>query len=193
MPKRNQPRTENSRRLAALLERIRTDILGLGRADMALRLGEVCRNDAFGTPVANFTQDLVLNLERMEIGIRYVHLETYGRLLGVPSGIILLISRFSTDRDDEADIMDLEKLLQGLLVVCAVARAENRSLGAQDFKSLSDIVAVERPQRGRPVSQEDLPPDATTIERLRAAKRLSEKRGFDPLRGLALFEPKSEL
>jgi hypothetical protein len=188
MPDRRQPRAENSRRLADLLRAIREDYFEMTQAEMAAVLQQYARKTTTGDPVIKITPATVHNLENLDIGVKFSHLESYGRALGMPSGIILLVSWFSTTTQPQRDLHGLKTLLKRFIEVSDRAAKDDRPLGVLDLRKLSGLVVQQPPYTNDAVSIDDLPKDASQLERLEVAKLLVSQRRIDPLKGLGLFD-----
>jgi hypothetical protein len=87
---------ENPRRLCSFFRSIRVDMFdNCGVREMANLLQSATRtttHDGKQVPVAAFSKDIVSSLERGHSQIRYIHVETYARLIGVRAGILLMFS-----------------------------------------------------------------------------------------------------
>jgi hypothetical protein len=187
MPERTTPRAENPRRLALLLVEIRQKIFQLKQAEMAKLLQHHTRRDRDDEPVVAFSQSVLASIENRQIGFRFAHLEAYARALGMPTGILLLVSWYSTTSDPVEDLAQFQELLRRFDTVCEEAKRQKRRLEVDDLRALANIVTVEPPFMPDPLTEEDLPSDASNLQRLRRARQLANKRGIDPLDGADLF------
>jgi hypothetical protein len=181
MPDRTKTRAESPVRLAKLLVAVRVEHFGKNQAEMAKSLDGSVRRDVYGVPVVSFSQSVVNSLENRQIGFRFAHIEAYARLLGIPTGILLLVSLYSTTSQPRRDLADLRNVLQTLISVCESSAAAGRSLTVYDLAPLCGI-AIQDPERATDVvTEDDLASANSALERLAKVKALTEKRGLDPL------------
>ena len=177
MPVRSM-RAENPRRLTQMLVAIRKDLFRLNQSEMADKLLEKIRRKEDNEPALQITKTTVNNLEHGETGFKFTHIEAYARAVGVPSGILLLVSLYSQTTDPERDIGELKRLLQLFLRVCDDAQLRRRSLRVQDLERLHAAAWTEPEWRE----------DETDLDRLLRMKSSHEKHGGDPLKGEPLFD-----
>jgi hypothetical protein len=87
---------------------------------------------------------MVTDLENRFIAFRFVHLEAYARVLGVPTGVLLLVSKYSQTSNPGRDFEELRALLTALLAICKEGRLS--SLSIHDLIPLKGIVSFTPPQ-----------------------------------------------
>jgi hypothetical protein len=168
-----------------LLTAIRKDVLHLTQEQMADKLREKVRLDG-GEPSVEFSQAVVTAIENRKIGYRYAHLEAYARLVGVPIGVLLLVSRYSQTDEPTKTLRELVHLLEQFIDVARQASREGRSLKASDFKDLSGLVEHEVPILR--IDEAMLAEARSPLERLEMTKRELDKKDINPLDGLGLFK-----
>ena len=126
-----------------LLKAIRKDVFDCGQAQMAKRLNEVVRPDKAKKATVTFNQSVIHDLENRFIGFRFAHLEAYARLLEVPTGVLLLVSKYSQTNNPHRDFVELRQLLSALLDLCPEGRKS--SFSVHDFAALKGIVSFPAP------------------------------------------------
>ncbi|MGQ0566617.1 MAG: hypothetical protein ACT4OK_16305 [Gemmobacter sp.] len=177
-------REENPSRLAMLLTAIRKDLLHFTQEQMAEKLLEKVRPDG-GEPSVEFSQAVVTAIENRKIGYRYAHLEAYARVVQVPVGILLLVSRYSQTDEPTTALKELISLLERFIDVAKQASKEGRSLKASDVRKLGGLVEHEVLL---PAIDETVFAGAKSpLERLERARRELDRKDINPLDGLSLF------
>lgn len=100
---------ENPERLVSLFESIRTDVFHCGYREMAriltsyIRFAKGSKRNLVTTKI---TKSTVEGLEKSTIKVRYIHIELYAHAMGVPSGVLLMVSFFKFDVTDKQRIAD---------------------------------------------------------------------------------------
>lgn len=135
MPRSSIKYDENPARLTRLLRSIRRDIFKESQALMAERLNSVERLRGKNT----FSGELIKNIENGRRIITYYHISVYADLLEIPTGVLILFSRYSVtqihqDRAFEEFNMILEKFL-------SISNARLKNGGALAISDLEDMSA----------------------------------------------------
>lgn len=140
MPQRNA-REENPRRLTTLLQQIRKNIFHETQAEMANRLNEVCRKDTTGKPLIRFSHSLIANLENGQTSVRYFHLHAYGDALNIPTGLLLLVSKYSFLDGDHGpeSLKNIAQVLRALIDMTEAAAETGRPLSTNELVALRDV------------------------------------------------------
>ena len=158
--------------------------MGLTQEQMAERLREKVRPEG-SEPSVEFSQAVVTAIENRKIGYRYAHLEAYARLVGVPLGVLLLVSRYSQTDEPAKALKELVGLLEQFIIVARQATKEGRSLKASDFRVLAGLVEHEVPILR--IDESVLADAKSPLERLERTKRELDRQAINPLDGLGLF------
>ena len=132
---------ENPGRLVNLFKLIRTQHFGCTVREMA----EILTNSIpvssgkHGKPVATISKTIVSRLENSQIAIRYIHIEAYAHAVGIPSGLLLLVSLFQHRAE-----VDKEKLVDAVNRVFGGTRAQHKT-SVSDIKDLAEILDIRYP------------------------------------------------
>ena len=135
MPTRKK-REENPERLVRLLRRIRTDVFDCSRLEMANKLNEVERL----TNRRSFSAETIKNIENGNVIISYYHVSVYGDLLDIPTGILLLFSRYSvTNLQTDRAFRDFNAILNAFTEINNETMRVRSALTIQDLKDMSEF------------------------------------------------------
>jgi transcriptional regulator with XRE-family HTH domain len=184
-------REENPDRLARLLKAIRVEVLHLTQAEMAEKLKKLARPDTRAepdksVPSVDFSQTVVTAIEQRKIGYRYAHLEAYARVIGVPVGTLLTVSRYSTVDDPATSYDPLIDHLGRFVDILKRAKLEHRSLTVYDLHALAGVPDPELAPLT--IRSDVLEGAASAMDRLSRVKRELDEHGVDPIEGLGLFK-----
>jgi hypothetical protein len=173
------------RRLTQLLREIRKVAFKVTAAKMAAILNDVVRMGVDG-PVFEFTEQTVKNIESGRIEVQYIHLECYANIFEVPTGVLLLISKFQHEPVEiiEETVRVLSEILlstceQRRLIDYQQLRMISHGLGRADRLGQIPSSVMRRSGSARPL---------TSIERLAQQKKSLERLGIDPSAGLELWD-----
>lgn len=169
MGPRRAKRSENPGRLIKLLTRIRTDIFQVSRAEMAEMLENAQAAEAKArklssgsiretekgattadvveqthpakTKLGKFSAESIRNIEEGTTLISYYHVAAYGNLLKVPTGILLLFSRYSkATPKPEKEFKEFNEILSHFLIMSNQAWQERGFFSIQDLHEMSKYV-----------------------------------------------------
>jgi hypothetical protein len=137
VPRSSKVYEENPGRLKRLLKSIRKDIVGCTQPEMVKKL-----NGAERLPGRNsFNLETVKNIENGRRIITYYHVSVYGDLLDVPTGILLLFSRYSvTQMHRERSFQDFNLILEKFALINEERLKGGGALTISDLKTMSDFV-----------------------------------------------------
>lgn len=188
-PEKKKKPEANPRRLLNLLRGIRRDIFEASTIDMADMLNGVTRMGS-DDPIITFNSSTVKNLEAGKIEIRYVHLECYANLFGLPVGAFMLVSRFQHEPIERVEqfLHAFNEVFQRSVERREIVTARQLVLLAENLGWVGEFGqafprSLRSPGKARPYS---------TLERLERYKLSQEKLGTDPMAGLSLWDYKEK-
>jgi hypothetical protein len=177
------------RRLTQLLKEIRKIAFDVSSLEMSELLNRAVRDGANG-PLYHFTEQFVKNIESGRVELQYIHLETYANLFGLPTGVLLIVSRLQHESPDRA-----EQLIAAIEKNVTETKEKRRIVDHRLLRLISDSLDWEPnvvPKVWSKPIRTGKMKSISPLDRLSEFKRLHERLNIDPHAGLPLWQEKSK-
>lgn len=166
--------------LCNLLRQVREIIFEEGLEKFSHRLQRNIR-----VPNEGFTinRNAVSEIEAKKHNLQYEHLETYAHAVGVPMGVLTLVSRYQYTDLDEAQLV-----VDSLSAVIRDAKSDGRNkLTIEDLRRLGRMINVKSNGNEHDVKLEDVQRE-TAVSRLERQKRRLGPNVDDLIKDTALWQ-----
>lgn len=158
-------------------------MLNLSQEELVDELNSKCRKNVDGSDIKKYTLAMVKNIEVSRTPYTYFDLESYGRTIGVPAGVLLIVSHFQHESSER-----IKAVSDSIYDVLGRAADSRGSISFYHLEMISNLI---KPSYGDNHGQFPAVNFRSTLERYQAIKIMKPETDASPEAGLDLWSQKN--